>query len=156
MGRARRRDHQPARRERYRGDVPLPRALAGRGELPDHQARPPGAAHLALELGPHPRPNRHRLHGLRLRPLSAVPRRHPEAADVPGGHPLRTRPPPMLCPALPPIGRPLRHPLEADTGGGTNLCDHEAAPDGHAVPARLTVNEARPGLAMPDVVPSQK
>ena len=44
MGRARRRHHQSARRERHRGDVPLPRALAGRGELPDHQARPSGCA----------------------------------------------------------------------------------------------------------------
>ena len=66
------------------------------------------------------------------------------------------RPPPMLRPALPAIGQPLRHPLEADTGGGTDLRDHGAAPDDHAVPARLIAGEARPGPEMPDVVPSQK
>ena len=113
---------------------------AGRGELPDHQARSPGAPHLALELGPHPRPHRHRLHGLRLRPPPCVPRRHPEAADVSGDHPLRPRPPPMLGAALSAIGQPLRHPLEADVGGGTDLRDHGAAPDGHPVPARLSAD----------------
>ena len=70
---------------------------------------------------PDPRPHRHRLHGLCLRPPPRLPRRHPEAADVPGGDPLRPRPPPMLGPALPEIGQPLRHPLEADTGGGADL-----------------------------------
>ena len=140
MGRARRRHHQSARRERHRSDVSLPGALAGRGELPDHQARSAGAPHLALELGPHPRPHRHRLHGLRLRPPPCVPRRHPEAADVSGGHPLCPRPPPMLGAALSAIGQPLRHSLEADAGGGTDLRDHGAAPDGHPVPARLSTD----------------
>ena len=91
------------------------------GELPDHQARPEGAANLALEREPDPRPHRHRLHGLRLRPPPRVPRRHPEAADVPGSDPLSPRPPPMLGPALRAIGQPLRHPLKADAGGGTDL-----------------------------------
>ena len=86
-----------------------------------------------------------------------VPRRHPEAADVPGGHPLRLHPPPMLRAALPAIGQPLRHSLEADTGGGTDLRHHGFAPDDHPVPARLSADEARPRLEkMPDAVPEMR
>ena len=56
MGRADRCHHQSARRGRGRSAVALPRALAGRGELPHHQARSPGTTDLALDPGPHPRP----------------------------------------------------------------------------------------------------
>ena len=142
---------------RGRSAVALPRALAGRGELPHHQARSPGTTDLALDPGPHPRPHRHLLHGLRLRPPPRLPRRRPEAPDVPRSHPLRARPPAVLDPALPAVRQPLRRPLEADARGGTNLRNHGAAPDHHPLPARLTPNEPRTGAeAPPDVVPSQK
>ena len=142
MGRPRRRHHQSARHEHCRSDGPLPRALAGRGELPHHQARPEGAPDLALEREPHP--HRHRLHGLRLRPPPCLPRRHPEKADVPGSDPFRSRPPSMLGPVLPAIGQPLRHPLKADPSSRADLRNHGATPDDHPVPTRLSADKHRP------------
>ena len=104
MGRVRRRHHQSARCCRDRGAVALPRALAGGGKLPNHQARSAGEAGLALDPGPDPRPHRHLLHGLRLRPPPRLSRCHPEAPDVPGSHPFRTRSPAMFDPALSAFG----------------------------------------------------
>ena len=113
--------------------------------------------HLALELGPDPRPHRHRLHGLRLRPPPGVP----ASPSRNGGCPRRSSAPPSSTANAPSCaagksGNRYVIPLEADTGSGTDLRDHGAAPDDHAVPARLIAGEARPGPEMPDVVPSQK
>ena len=67
-----------------------------------------------------------------------------------------THPPPMLGPALPAITQPIRHFLKADTGSGTDLRNQGAAPDDHPLPARQTVEEARPWLeALSDVVLSR-
>ena len=157
-GRADRCHHQSARRGRGRSAVALPRALAGRGELPHHQARSPGTTDLALDPGPHPRPHR---------PSPSWP--SPASATSPTASPSRSAgcPPEAIRSAL--VHRQCsilrcqqsanryRRPLEADARGGTNLRNHGAAPDHHPLPARLTPNEPRTGAeAPPDVVPSQK
>ena len=79
---------QRARHGPFGAARPLPRTLPGRGELPDHQARPQGAAGLPLEAGAGEGAHRHRLHGVRLRRASGLPgRAAAEGVDVAGKGP---------------------------------------------------------------------
>ena len=158
VGRARRRHHQSARRERHRSDGSLPGALAGRGELPDHQARSEGTPHLALEFGPDPRP--HSPSPSWPSPASATLRTALPSRS--GGCLRRSSAPPSStakCSVLRcrQSGNRYVIPSKPTPAAETDLRDHGAAPDGHPVPARLSAGRARPGLEeMPDVVPSRK
>ena len=116
--------HERVRHGACRAVRPIPRTLEGRGELPDRQARPQGAAGVPLEAGPGQGAHRHRVHGVRMREASGLPdRAAAEGADVAAKDPDRPRRPPMLDHARHGLEPALRRPFDDDAGHGPHLPD---------------------------------
>ena len=97
LGRPARGGDQPARYLHRRTVRALPRAVAGGGKLPHHQARSEGAAHLSLDAAARSCAPGHRVHGVCLRAPPGLPGAiAEEAANVAGSDPRRAAEPPVL------------------------------------------------------------